>query len=974
MKRLIGQLLLSLCICIGIIVGLCGCFDKTTNKTFEKAGLTITLTTEFHEKEHVEYTAYYASSKMIVLTVKETFDSFKKVGQDAETMSVEDYARLVIDTYKDFYNSASEISIEENMVSFIYENDALGKDYKYIWYGFKAVDAFWAVQFGCVESDFDYLQSQMLEYVKTVEIERFQETLDFEKVEGKEEYRVVGLGSVCDLDIVIPETYNSLPVTEIADAAFSFSPLTSVFIPDSVTTIGVTAFARSEDLRSVTFGEKVQTIGYRAFENCSALESIEIPDSVTTIGWRAFADCWVMTEAKLGGGLTTIEDSVFQGCNDLETVNISEGATFLGANMFSGCESLTNVTLPNSLTTIKMHALSACYDLKNIELPKGLTSLGSCAFRHCSALERIVIPDSVTEIQDSVFQGCKSLKTANLPANSVAVPDSMFDGCSKLAEFVIPDSVHTIGNSAFAECSSLREILIPSSVTTIGKQAFFGCGSLTEIVLPDSVEFIGFQAFYSCSQLCDVALGNGINALEADMFGYCINLTEITIPATVTSIGERVFGFCTGLVRITIPDGVSTISENVFSGCEKLESITLGENVSVIKDELYGCSSLIKFEVDTENAYYTALDGVLYTKDEKVLLKYPQGKKDICFEVPDFITRIREKSFQDCVYLQEIILPQSVTDIGERAFENCLALENVNIPDGVTKLEEGTFYGCSALKTLNIPDSVTAIADFVFYMCTNLKTIVIPDGVSNFGSSVFYGCTNLVINCEVVSMPVLWQTKYEWDYSPYTVVWGYNNVTTHEMYDYVVHDEEASLTRYKGSEAEIVIPASIDGYKVVRFGDIFKNNKTIASVVIPDGIKVIADQAFYGCTELISIEIPDRMIAVGYQAFYNCGKLCNVLNLKNVTSINISAFEGCGSLKSVVLSDELAYVGYYLFSNTDLTNIYYVGTMESWVKKIEELTNSNYLRGYTMYYYSEEQPIAEGNYWHYDKNGEITIW
>ena len=51
-----------------------------------------------------------------------------------------------------------------------------------------------------------------------------------------------------------------------------------------------------------------------------------------------------------------------------------------------------------------------------------------------------------------------------------------------------------------------------------------------------------------------------------------------------------------------------------------------------------------------------------------------------------------------------------------------------------------------------------------------------------------------------------------------------------------------------------------------------------------------------------------------------------------------------------------------------------MGTIESWAKKLEELTNSNYLRGYTMYYYSEEQPIAEGNYWHYDKNGEITIW
>ena len=963
-------LMLLIIICLAAI---CGCDDKTTNKKFEKAGLTITLTREFYEKEHVEYTAYYASSKMIVVTVKETFDSFEKVGQDAETMSVKDYARLVIDTYKDFYNSASEISIAENMVSFMYENDALGKDYKYIWYGFKAVDAFWAVQFGCVESDFDNLQSQMLAYAKTVEIERFEETLGFKKIAGKEEYRVVGLGSVCDLDIVIPTTYNDLPVTEIAEGAFSSSVLTSVVIPDSVVSIGMRAFANSEKLQSVTLGKNVETIGTMAFEHCHALTSIEIPDSVTTIGWRAFGSCWKMKEAKVGGGLTSIEDSVFQECIRLETVVINEGATTVGAHMFSGCEALTNIILPNSLTTIKMHAFSACYDLKNISLPEGLISLGWNAFRHCSSLERIVIPDSVTDIQDSVFQGCKSLKTANLPVNSVAVPNSMFDGCNKLSEFVILDGVHTIGDSAFAGCSSLREILIPSSVTTIGKQAFSGCGGLTEIVLPDSVEFIGFQAFHNCSQLSDVRLGNGINAIEAHTFEYCINLTEITIPETVTSIGECAFGFCTGLLRITIPDGVSIISENTFHDCEKLESITLGKSVSAIEDDFYGCRSLIKMEANIENAYYTAIEGVLYTKDKKTLVKYPQGKEELRFDIPDSVTEIGGKAFQDCVYLQEILLPQSVTDIGARAFENCLALEKVNIPEKITKLEGGTFSGCGTLETLNIPDSVTAIADSVFYNCTNLKAIVIPDSVSYFGNFVFYGC-NLTIYCEVLSMPTLWKTKNEWDNPHYTVVWGYNNVTTNETYDYVVHDENASLTRYKGVETEIVIPTMIDGYKVVRFGDIFKNNQTIVSVVIPDGITVIADQAFYGCTELSRVEIPDCVCSVGYQAFYNCGKLCNVLNLKNVTSIDTSAFEGCGSLKSVVLSDELAYVGYYLFSNTDLTNIYYVGTMESWAKKLEELTNSNYLRGYTMYYYSEEQPIAEGNYWHYDKNGEITIW
>ncbi len=170
------QKALAVFVCIASIISLCCCFAVNKEKKFEKAGLTITLTSQFTEKENVQFTANYVSNKIIVTTVKETFDSFKKLGYKPETMTTKTYAELMQTTYKSFYNSASDISEENGVSSFIYENDALGKDYTYIWYGFKGPDAFWGVTFGCEKNNFEKLENEMRGYAKTVEISSGEST------------------------------------------------------------------------------------------------------------------------------------------------------------------------------------------------------------------------------------------------------------------------------------------------------------------------------------------------------------------------------------------------------------------------------------------------------------------------------------------------------------------------------------------------------------------------------------------------------------------------------------------------------------------------------------------------------------------------------------------------------------------------------------------------------------------------------
>ena len=191
--------------------------------------------------------------------------------------------------------------------------------------------------------------------------------LHYQKILGKEEYRVIGLGLASEQDIVISSTYNGLPVTEIGDNAFERETyITSVEIPDTVTTLGSGAFSNCDGLTSVTIGNSVTTIGDYAFCSCDSLTSVTIPDSVTTIGDSAFYYCDSLTSVTIGDSVTTIGDYAFVHCYSLTSVTIPDSVTTIGSGAFYGCDSLTSVTIPDSVTTIGDSAFSSCDSLTSV--------------------------------------------------------------------------------------------------------------------------------------------------------------------------------------------------------------------------------------------------------------------------------------------------------------------------------------------------------------------------------------------------------------------------------------------------------------------------------------------------------------------------------------------------------------------------------------------------------------------------------
>ena len=587
---------------------------------------------------------------------------------------------------------------------------------------------------------------------------------------------------------------------------------------------------------------RVLEIGQYGFFGCKNLTSVIIPNSVTTFGQYAFNCCEGLTRISISSSVTNFGgESSFLGCPKLEYISVdsqnmvycSDSGVLFSKDKktiirFPQNKGSKNYTIPNTVTTIGKYAFDDCSNLTSITIPNSVTAIGGSAFEGCTGLTSVTIPNSVTTIDGSAFAGCTGLTSVTIPNSVTTIGRSAFAGCTGLTGIIIPNSITSIYSSTFNSCSGLISVTIPESVVSIYDHAFYGCSSLTEIycntmtppsvgnnafayvpstctlnVQIDAIEdyrnstywnnftnivgtevdtftidgvnyakyfydksylvITGADATFTSLELPSTVRKNGKNydVIEIARYAFEKNsaLTEITIPATICSIAQGAFKGCTSLKKVTFLDGNKTlniipcfsedyeaIGKHAFYYCP-LQEVYVGRNLEYPTYDLNGWSPF----ACTSLEYVTIGEGV--TTYPMFLLYSCESLKSI--NIPSTIAKINYTDFSSSTSLTNINVESNnpaYSSINGALYDkqqNTLLLvptcnaTSFEIPSSVTKIENGAFYGCKGLSSVTIPNSVTSIGASAFEHCSNLSSITIPNSVAYIGHSAFLNCSSL---------------------------------------------------------------------------------------------------------------------------------------------------------------------------------------------------------------------------------------
>ena len=347
--------------------------------------------------------------------------------------------------------------------------------------------------------------------------------------------------------------------------------------------------------------------------------------------------------------------------------------------------------------TVKLSLVKYSDDLERVDIPAtvshegktyNVTVIDSTAFQNCYSTSVISIPETVTHIRfgsgigSRPFNNCDVLTEISVAENNPQY--SSFDGAlydkgqTVLLQFPkakssvsFPEAITTIGNYAFARCKGFTVMNIPKTVTTIGSYAFNNCERLTSITIPNSVTKIEDGAFARCAALTAIAVPESVTIIKDNTFAYCENLVSIDLPKSITEIEKSAFEYCRHLASISTPNSVISIGDYAFRGCSALTSIRIPESVTTIGAGIVtGCTNLTEIQVEAGNPAYSAVDNILYDKEQTTLIQCLPSKTSV--SLPATVTVIGSSAFNNCTGLTSITLPQSLTTIGDRAFIICI--------------------------------------------------------------------------------------------------------------------------------------------------------------------------------------------------------------------------------------------------------------------------------------------------------------
>ncbi len=493
----------------------------------------------------------------------------------------------------------------------------------------------------------------------------------------------------------------------------------SVLIEEGVTSIGSSAFATSLNgyphFTEISLPNSLNSIGGSAFAYCSALEDIELPEGVTKVSDQCFLTCVNLKSVSLPSTLRTIETSAFHFCTSLSDITLPQGVTKIGWQAFLGCKNLRSINIPDTVERIETGAFDSS-GLSYVYIPASVSFIGVNPFSYCSDLGQISVAYDNKDFcsEYGVLFSKDMTKLYCYPAGASG-------------EYYIPNSVTSLQQDAFCGAAGLTKVSIPVSVTSIEYHAFSSCKGLTEIILPDSIDEVKGSAFSSCTGLIRAKLSNSLTSIDSEVFRGCSSLKDISFPVGITVVGMDAFREC-------------VLLKDVYYGgtIEQWNSLEY-RNGFLPPSATDGNAPLRNANIHCSSSFYT----ISFDGDANILMKTPREELPLpnrssspsAFFIgwaespnaakPDYpmpggsYTRDEDVMLYAVWVYPDLVPPSTITEIGEEAFAGG-AFRFPKLPEKEVSIGPRAFADCPNLMCIYIHEKITNIADDAFGDSTDI--------------------------------------------------------------------------------------------------------------------------------------------------------------------------------------------------------------------------------------------------------------
>lgn len=803
-------------------------------------------------------------------------------------------------------------------------------------------------------------------------------------------------------------------ITKIGNYAFdNCYNLAKINFKEGINEIGRYAFENCEKLEIVVLPNTVKTLGKYCFSECHNLKTLTLSNSLKVIPERAFQRCFNIEEVILPENLEDIGEGAFYLCKGIENITFPASIKSMGEISFADCEKLKNVVFKEGATgNLSFQMFRGCNKLENIVVPKSITSIEEQAFLDCKNLATVVVMGNTTKVRYSnfsnPFEQCSNLRT--IKGYSCSYIKRYYDSLSK-------DQKDQITFEAFEgklhQWSTEKEVIKEPTCTEEGENVYRCeiCGATKKaenspayghkwnkgVVTKEATETEEGVRTYTCRR-CSETKTESIPKLSSINFQidtneqywnghyqyrfWCTSNKDVTYYAECVGKdseqpvydSERQDGEIDvdsgKWITVDIPDE-DAVDIYVFA------TNVNGDHVSVKvtpnydnrpEKPVYKVGKNVNASINGDTVIIT---GTGETYDESWWFDDNVNQNNIKhITVEDGVTSLGSSIFYGFSQVKDVKLPTSLKSIGYGAFEKCDSLKELTIPEGVTNIGNGIINSCTSIKKISLPstlntiprlidmestgdmqldeivlnDGIKKLGNYAFWNFRNLKNIIIPESVTNIGESAFHGCTAL----SNLTLP-----------DSITEIAG-------EAFSNCVSLGKVTLPKnltllgngvFENCNAEIIFPASLKCIPIM--GD-----NAVTKVTIPEGVKMISEEAFAYCSNFTEITLPSTITNIERSAFFNTPitefiypqnidnipasafggtKLTEFSVPDNVKEIDDGAFYNCTDLKKITIPEFVTYIGNDVFKNC--RNLVIYGKRDSVAERYAYINNIKFVSG-----------------------------